>query len=138
MLPSAEQRLDDVQEESPAGEEVSEPYVAHTHYILARNKTYALKYTIKVLTDDTEKKSSKIKQQRITHQSKQLTTMQTLKYYNIQENDTSHLSLELYGETETTESTEQPAMDTAEATTHNDAPNTERKAAKTTSIRSRS
>ena len=36
------------------------------------------------------------KQQRITHQSKQLTTSQTLKDYNIHENDTIDLSLELH------------------------------------------
>ena len=43
------------------------------------------------------------KQQRITHQSKQLTTRQTLKYNNIEENDTIDQSLELHGGTETTE-----------------------------------
>ena len=51
-------------------------------------------------------------QQRITHQSKQMTTRQTLNHYSIQESDTI--------ETGTTDPTEQPVMDTEESATHND------------------
>ena len=77
--------------------------------------------------DKIEKKTGVPKTQRITHQSTQLTTRHTLKHYNIQEDDTSDLSLALHGRIETTESTEQPAMDTEEIATHNDAQNTDRK-----------
>ena len=66
------------------------------------------------------------KQQRITHQSKQLTTRQTLNHQNIRENDVVDLSLELQGGTATTDPTEQRTMDTEETTTHNDAQTTER------------
>ena len=59
------------------------------------------------------------KQQRITHQSKQLTTRQTLEHYNIQEHDTVDLSLELHDGTGTTDPTE--------IAKHNDAPTTEGK-----------
>ena len=69
------------------------------------------------------------KQERITHQSKQLTTRQTLKNDNIQESDTIDLSLELHGGIATTDPTEQPTMDTEKfaTRTHTDAPTTERK-----------
>ena len=53
-----------------------------------------------------------------------------LTYYNIEENDTLNLPLQLHGginTTETTDPTEQPAMDTEAIATHNDAPDTERK-----------
>ena len=45
---------------------------------------------------------------------------QTTHDYNIKENDTFDLSLELHCGTETTESTELPAMDTEETATRND------------------
>ena len=57
------------------------------------------------------------KQQRITYQSKHLTTQQALNYHNIQENDTIDLSLELQGGTGTTDPTEQPGTDTEESAT---------------------
>ena len=91
-----------------------------------------MKYNSKMLIDEImdqieTKTGVPKKQQRITHQSKQLTRRQTPKYHNIQEDDTMDPSLELHGRTDTTESTEQPAVDTEELATHNDAPNTERK-----------
>ena len=108
------------------GEEgVSEPIVAHIHHIFVKswNKTFSLKCNIKMLTKEimdqmVKKTTVPQKQQRITHQSKQLMT------------------LGLCGGTETTESTVQSAMYTEETTTHNNAPTPERKPPKTTRIRS--
>ena len=64
------------------------------------NKTYALKFRSKMLTDENMdqiemKTGVPKKQQRITHQSRRLTPQPALKDYNIQEHDTIDLSLEL-------------------------------------------
>ena len=87
------------------------------------NKTYAVKFNSKMLTDeiiDQIKIKGGFRRSSSASRTKQLTTRQKLNYYNIQEIETIDLSLELYGGTEATESTVQ-------RTTHNDAPNTERK-----------
>ena len=81
------------------------------------NKTYVLKKNSKIrtdeITDQIEMKAGAPKtHQRITHQSQQLTTRETLQHYNIQQNDTIDSSLELHSGTEATGTTEQPAMDT--------------------------
>ena len=83
--------------------------------------------TDEIMDQIDEKAGVPKKQQRITRRGKQLTTRRKLKHYNIQENDTSDLPLELYGGTETTDSPVQSAMDTEETATHIDAPNSERK-----------
>ena len=116
---------------------VGEPIVRGKTNIFTKtwNKTYALKFSSKMLTDEIMdqiemKTGVPKKQQRVTYQSKQLTTQQALKHYNIQENDTIDLSLEFQGGTGTTDPTEQPAMATEESATHNDAQTNERKTSK--------
>ena len=83
------------------------------------NRTYALKFRSEMLTDEImdqieTKTEVPKKQQRTTHQSKQLTTRRALNQYNLQDNDTIDLSLHLDGGTGTTtrDPTEQAAMDT--------------------------
>ena len=101
-------------------------------FIKTWNKTHALKFNSKVLTDEIidqieTKTGVPKKQQRNTHQSKQRTTQQTLNRHNIQENDTIDQLLELKGETGTADPTEQSATDTDESAVHNDAQTIERK-----------
>ena len=89
MLPLTDSCL-----ETPAGG-VREPCLARKNYIFAKtwNNTCALKYNSKMLTDEIMdqiemRTGVPKKQQRITHESKQLATRQTLKHHTFQENDT--------------------------------------------------
>ena len=74
--------------------------------------TDGLKFSSKMLTDEIMDQiemetGAPKKQQRITYQSKQLTTQQA-HYYNIQDNDSVDLSLELQGGNGTADPTGQP------------------------------
>ena len=97
---------------------VREPCSQGKNYIFANtwNKTHTLKFSSKMHTGGIMgliqmKTGDPKKQQCVIHQSKQPTTRQTLKYYNIQEIDTVVLSLELHCGTGMTEPTEQPTLD---------------------------
>ena len=104
-------------------------------FIKTCNKTFALKFWCEKLTDEImdqieTKTGAAKKQQRITHNNKQLTTRQTFNHCNIQENNTIDPSLDLEGGTETADPTEQPATDMEESAAHNDAETIERKPSK--------